>query len=92
MPMGTFLRVTRGEDFPSKLQYPTLLAIMVLVISRILININDKYIHFTIFSLKNPLRNFVFSLIWIITIISIIYIYPKVDVYATIWNNYLYET
>ena len=92
MPMNTFLRATRGEDFPSKLQYPTLLAIMVLVISRILIDINDKYIHFTIFSLKNPLRNFVFSLIWIITIISIIYIYPKVDVYATIWNNYLYET
>ncbi len=92
LPINTFLRATRGEDFPSKMKYPTLFALTCLFISRILIDINDNYIHLTIFALKNPMRNFVFSLIWIMTVISVIYIYPKVEVYATIWNNYLYET
>ena len=92
MPMSTFLRATRGESFPSKIKYPTLLAIMILILCKITIDLNDKYIHFTITNLKNPLKNIVFSIIWIMTIISVIYIYPKVEVYATIWNNYLYET
>ena len=91
MPMSTFLRATRGEDFPSKIKYPTILAIMILIICRITIDINDKYIHFSIANLKNPLKNIVFSIIWILTIISVIYIYPKVEVYATIWNHYLFE-
>ena len=85
--MSTFLRATRGEDFPSKIKYPTILAIMILIICRITIDINDKYIHFSVANLKNPLKNIVFSIIWILTIISVIYIYPKVEVYATIWYN-----
>ena len=91
IPLKTFLSATRGDDFPSKLKYPTLFALMVLVITTILIDMNDKYIHLTIFTLKNPLRNIIFAFIWIISIIIIIYAYPKVDTYATMWNDYLYE-
>ncbi len=89
--MQTFLIAAKGEDFPFKMQYPTLMAFVVLVLCKILIDMNDKYIHFTISTLKNPMRNIVFSLIWIVTIISVIYIYPKIEVYATLWNDYLYE-
>ena len=89
-PMQTFLIAFKGEDFPFKMKYPTLMAFMVLVLCKILIDMNDKYIHFTITTLKNPMRNFVFSLIWITTIISVIYIYPKIEIYATLWNDYLY--
>lgn len=91
MHINIFLRATRGDNFPSKIKYPTLLAIIIFVICKISIDINDKYIHFTIDKLKNPIRNFVFAFIWIMTIISLIYIYPKVEVYTTYWNNYLYE-
>ena len=91
IPLKTFLSATRGDDFPSKLKYPTLFALMVLVITTILIDKNDKYIHLAIFTLKNPLRNIIFAFIWIISIIIIIYAYPKVDTYATMWNDYLYE-
>ena len=91
IPLKTFLSATRGDDFPSKLKYPTLFALMVLVITTILIDMNDKYIHLAIFTLKNPLRNIIFAFIWIISIIIIIYAYPKVDTYATMWNDYLYE-
>ena len=92
MSMSTFLRATRGEDYPSKIKYPTIYAIMILIVCKITIDMNDKYIHFTIVNLKNPLKNIVFSIIWIMTIISVIYIYPKVEVYATLWNHYMYET
>ena len=88
-PMNTFLIATKGENYPKQTKYPTGMAIMVIIFCRVLIDINDKYINFTITTLKNPMRNVIFSLIWIITIISVIYIYPKLDVYATLWNNYL---
>ena len=80
---------TNGERYPKEMKLPTVYAIMILVLCRIIIDINDKYIHFTITTLKNPMQNIVFVLIWIFTIISVIYIYPKVEVYATFWNNYL---
>ena len=89
--MNTFLRATRGEDFPSKMNYPTLFALMIFVLCKISIYMNDKYIHFTITDLENPMRSFIFALIWILTIISVIYIYPRVEVYTTFWNGYLYE-
>ncbi len=84
------MQVIGGEESLSKIKYPTLLNIMILIICKILIDMNDNYIHFTITTLKNPKKKIVFSLIWIITIISTIYIYPKVEIYANIWNNYLY--
>ena len=91
MQMNTFLRATRGEKYANEIGFPTLLAFMILIFTRILIDINNKYIHFTIINLKNPMRNFVFALIWIMTIIVVSYTYPKVEVYSTMWNNYLYD-
>jgi len=90
--ISTFLRATIGEEYPSKMKYPTIFAIMILVFCKITIDINDKYIHFTFTTMKNPMRNYVFILVWIMTIISVIYIYPKVEAYTTFWNKYLYET
>ena len=62
---------------------------MILVLYRILIDLNDKYIHFAITTLKNQKRNIIYSFIWISNVIIVIYIYPKIDIMATIWNNYL---
>ena len=89
--ISTFVRATRGDIFPSKFKYPTLYAIMILVLCKIIIDINDNYIHFTITNLKNSVKIVVYPLIWMTTIISVIYIYPKVETYTTFWNNYLYE-
>ena len=90
MQMFTFLQVTRGEKYTSEMKYPTLLGFMALFLSRILIDINNKYIHFTIIGLNNHTRKYVFTLIWIATIITVIYAYPKVDSYTTMWNDYSY--
>ena len=89
MHMNTYLKVVRGEKYPSEMKNIDLFVIIIAISSKIIIDLNDKYIHFTIIYLKNPTRTIVFALIWILTIISVIYIYPKVEVYATMWNNYL---
>ena len=84
-----FLKVKGGEESPSEMKYPTLLSFLIIIVCRILIDMNDKYIHFTITTLKNSKRKFVFALIWIISIITVVYFYPKVDTFATTWNNFL---
>ena len=89
MQVNALMKLTLGENSTSEFKYPTLFSFIILFACRFLIDMNDKYIHFTIQTLKNPMRNYVYALIWIITIISVIYIYPKVEVYATMWNNYL---
>mgnify|MGYP006916108595 CR=1 FL=1 len=91
MHMNVFMKATRGEKYTADFKYIDIFAFALLYFSRVLIKMNDKYIHFTITTLKNPKRKIVFSLIWILAIISVIYIYPKVDVYANQWNNYLDE-
>ena len=91
MQIFTFMKATRGEKSTYEIKYPTLLGLMTIIISKILIDINDKYIHFTITTLKDPMRKIVFALIWIMTISIVIYAYPKVEVYTTMWNDYYYE-
>ena len=87
--VSTFLVVTRGEKLTSEWKYSDLFSFMLMFLCRILIEMNDKYIHFTITNLKNQMRNIVFSLIWTITIFCVVYIYPNIDEYATYWNDYL---
>ena len=91
MQLNIFLKAFGGDKYTSEIKNIDLLVVIISFSCRILIDMNNKYIHFTITTLKNPMRTIVFSLIWIITIISVFYIYPKVKVYATFWNNYLNE-
>ena len=91
MQMNTFLKVTKGENYPAEMKYPTLFSFILFFLCRILIDMNDKYIHFTITTLRKPMRNYIFILIWLMTFIIVAYAYPKVEVYATVWNNYLNE-
>jgi len=91
MQTSTFLISTRGEKFTSEMKNLDLFAVVLAVSSYILIELNDKYIHFTIIALRNRMRTIVFTFIWIITVICVIYVYPKVEEYATMWNLYLYE-
>jgi hypothetical protein len=91
LQLTTFLRATKGDSFPSKMQYPTLYGFAILIMTKITIDLNDKYIHFTLTNLKTNEKIVLYPLIWIVTIISVCYIYPKVETYTTFWNNYLYE-
>ena len=86
-----FLRATKGEKYPNTVKYPTLCGILIIYLCKITIDLNDKYIHFTLTNLKTNVKIVLYSLFWTVTIISVCYTYPKVETYATFWNNYLYE-
>ncbi len=89
--MRIFWVATKGEKALLTLKYPTVVCFCLLCFARYLIDFNKKYIHFTIIGLKNPWRNIAFILIWLATIIIVIYIYPRVEQFATMWNDYLIE-
>ena len=85
----TCVLVSKGDEYPFTMKNTTLIGFLLIIFCRVLIDINDKYIHFTIITLKNPTRKIVFALIWILNVICVIYIYPKLEAYACMWNNYL---
>ena len=91
LQINTFLRATKGDSFPSKVKYPSLYAFIIFIMTKITIDLNDKYIHFTLTNLKTNVKIVLYPLILSMTIISVCYIYPKVETYTTFWNNYLYE-
>ena len=86
-----FSSVVGGKKYIYEFKYPTLLCFIILFVSKIIIDMNNNYIHFSIATLKPPMRNFLFALVYIITIIIVIYAYPKVEGYSTMWNEYYYE-
>ena len=100
LQLNAFCTVMRGVKYTYEFKYPTLLGFIILYVSKLLIDMNNKYINFSISTLKSPMRNFVFAFVYIITIIILIYIYPKVegfstypivDGYTTQWNEYYPE-
>ena len=88
VPMQTILLATSGKLMSGWL-LPTAYSLLVFFLCKILIDFNDRYTHITITKLKNPKRAVVFTIIWILTIACVIYVYPKVETFATFWNNYL---
>ena len=87
-PVGTLLLALRGELLPGTL-LPLLYGILVLTACYFIIEWNDKRLHFGIANLKGRKRTVVYAAIWIATLAIIVYVYPQVEEYATVWNDYL---
>lgn len=87
-PMNTLLLALRDELLPGTL-LPLLYGILVLLACYFIIEWNDKRLHFGIADLKGRKRTVVYAAIWIATLAIIVYVYPQVEEYATVWNDYL---
>lgn len=87
-PMNTLLLALRDELLPGTL-LPLLYGILVLTACYFIIEWNDKRLHFGIANLKGRKRTVVYAAIWIATLAIIVYVYPQVEEYATVWNDYL---
>lgn len=87
-PVGTLLLALRDELLPGTL-LPLLYGILVLTACYFIIEWNDKRLHFGIANLKGRKRTVVYAAIWIATLAIIVYVYPQVEEYATVWNDYL---
>ena len=88
-PVAVLLMATRGERITGTI--PVLLyALFVMVVCFCVTEwLDRKKLPCSVIQLKDPVRRWVFLAIWIATIAIVIYVYPKVEVFSTIWNNYL---
>ena len=87
-PMAAFLTLTTGGVLPGT-WLPFLYGALVFIACYFIINWNDEHLHFGIARLKGRRRMVVFAVIWLLTAAICIYAYPRIEVFATIWNEYL---
>ena len=86
--MLTLLLALTGQRMPGML-WPTLYGLFIVAACYWIIEINEKYIHFTLTKLKPPKRTIVFTAIWIAAVLAFVYAYPRVTEFATIPNGFL---
>ena len=88
-PVSTLLQVTRGKLLPGTV-VPLLYGTAVLVICYFYISwVERRGLPNSLTRFKAPWRQVAFAVVWIASIAIVIYVYPQLTEYATIWNNYL---
>ena len=88
MPVQTILIATTGALLPGKL-LPWVCGIALVVICYIIVNLNEKYLHWHISGMKGKARIIFVAAVWAATILVVLYAYPRITEYANIWNDYL---
>jgi hypothetical protein len=68
---------------------PTVYGIFVIIACMFIIKWNDRHLHFGIAGLKGPKRAAAFTAIYLVSALVIIYAYPRIDEFATLWTDYL---
>lgn len=88
LPMQTLLIAVKGdllEGFWPGLIYSALVIWMCYLI----IEWNDRHLHFDVAKLRGRKQIIFFLAVWVLSIATVIYAYPRIDEFATIWNDYL---
>ena len=88
LPVQTILIATRGRLIDN-VAPAALYGFFVLAACRFIIDWNGKHLHFGIAQLRGARRVAAFAAIWIATAAVVAYAYPRIEVFATFWNNYL---
>ena len=87
-PLGTLMVLLFNSRLPGAV-LPLLYGLLVLAICHAVIDWNESRLHFTIANLKGRRRTIVYAAIWLATLLICVYVYPRIEVFATIWNDYL---
>lgn len=88
LPMQTILIATCGHLMSGSL-LPGLYGLFVVAACYFIIEWNAKHMHFGIAGLHGAKRKAVFCAIWALTFAVVIYAFPRIEVFANDWNNYL---
>ena len=88
LPVQTILIAVTGDVMPGKV-LPILYAFFVIVICYVLINLNEKYWHIHFATMRGTKLVIFTAAVWILTVVITAYAYPRIEVYANIWNEYL---
>ena len=89
IPMYSMLQEIGGSLLSDAL-LPLLLGLANLMICCFCISLVDRWkLPTSIAKLRGFRRAVTFAAVWLTTIAVVAYVYPRVTVYATVWNNYL---
>lgn len=87
-PMETLMYAVWDTFLPGAV-LPALYGLLVFVICYFIIEWNKKNLGFTIANLRGRRRTVVYGMIWLATIAICLYAYPRIETFATVWNDYL---
>ena len=88
LPLQTILIAALGR-LPDSMLFAAIYTVVVLVACYVIIELNEKYWHIGFAKLRGRKLMILTAVIWILTVATVVYVYPKVSEYATIWNDYL---
>ena len=88
LPVQTFLLAVYGKLLENMVT-ATIISFIIVALCYFVIDFNEKKVHFHLVTLKQPTKSIVYTAIWVCTVMVIIYSYPKIQEYATLWNDYL---
>ena len=88
LPVQTILVATTGGLIP-KTWIALLYSIFVTIACYWLIEMNNKHWNIHITNLKGRKQLIFVVATWVITVLVVIYAYPRIEEYANIWNDYL---
>ena len=88
LPVQTLLMAVYGGLLQST-HLAIIYSFIVLALCYFVIDFNEKKVHFHLVTLKQPIKGITYAATWVCTILVIAYSYPKIQEYATLWNDYL---
>ncbi len=88
IPVQVILIAVTGELMPGTL-LPFLYFLFVTFMCWLIITLNEKYWHIHLVTLKGWKIVAFTVCVWVLTVAIVAYAYPRIDVYANIWNDYL---
>lgn len=90
LPLQTIMVAVFGE-LPEGDVLPFWVAVLICVACPLLIKAYDRTLAKTIQNRKPAVVLGMYAVYFILTIVVLAYVYPKLDVYPNIWNNYLLD-
>lgn len=90
LPLQTVFVAVYGE-LPEKMVLPFFVAVLVAVLCALISRVYESTLAGPIRKMYPPAKLAVYALIWAVSIAVLIWVYPKLDVYPNIWNNYLLD-
>ena len=89
LPLQTILIATTGELMPGGAILPLLYACFVTAACYFIIEMNERHWHIHFATLRGKKMVIFAAAVWIATIAITAYCYPRIEVFANIWNEYL---
>lgn len=90
LPLQTIFVAVYG-GLPENSVAPFFVAVLVCVLCALVIRVYDRTLAGPIQKMKPPYKLGIYAVILLVTVLVLVYVYPKLDVYPNIWNDYLLD-